>query len=108
MIILKTVNKSERRNEYHFEKTLNTIKCLEKFLGDLKIKDAIICLQGLMNSEERIEDISDVTYGYENEEYTVEIIFGKERIIVIIRSKTDKQDELSRRVFKFADFEHGN
>ncbi len=57
----------------------------------------------LYDKEDDIKDYTDRHYSFTNEkkQYSIELIFGKNKIFLIIHSNTDKQQEISEIIYKF-------
>jgi|TARA_Y100000310_G_C19976503_1_gene487825 hypothetical protein len=56
------------------------------------------------SKEENIKDYVDKHYFYQNDKYMIDLVFGKEKIFLMIASKKDKQQEISEKVQKFCSF----
>jgi len=56
------------------------------------------------SKEEDIKDYVDEHYFFQNDEFMIDLIFGKEKIFLMVASKKDKQQEINEKVRKFCSF----
>ncbi|MSS74050.1 hypothetical protein EXS72_00215 [Candidatus Pacearchaeota archaeon] len=56
------------------------------------------------SKEEDIKDYIDKHYFFQNNEFMIDLVFGKDKIFLMVASKKNKQQEISKKVQKFCDF----
>jgi len=109
------VNKSEYRNCYILEKIQDFLSGFRKFLLDIGFTESDFEAYSFGRPDDKYgepdttkeEDISkyvDKDYFFVNENFRVELIFGKDRIFLIILTTEDKQKEISEKIKKFCTF----
>jgi hypothetical protein len=117
MVLVKIigVNKSEYRNCYILEKIQDFLSGFRKFLLDIGFTESDFEAYSFgrpqdkegepdITKEEDIIEYVDKDYFFANENYGVDLIFGKDMIFLIISTKEDKQKEISEKVQKFCKF----
>ncbi|MCK5449630.1 hypothetical protein KAI32_02095 [Candidatus Pacearchaeota archaeon] len=101
---LRSLSKKNLRCEFVFGKSLEVVDVIDKILsrlGDLEELD-------LANGESRkvkINEWVDVVCNIKNDDYSVDVFFGKSKIVLVINSRRDKQREISEAVFEFVELE---
>jgi hypothetical protein len=110
-IRIKSISKSEFRSCYHFEKVQYFFEFMRNFLIDLGFDSNHIKFYGLefsekegeysLDREESIGDYVDKLDNFKNETYSVDIIAFSDRMITIINSKEDKQQEIVEKLEKY-------
>ena len=55
----------------------------------------------LIGKYEQIKKFEDRRFSFANDNYIIDLIFGKNKIFLIISSKKDEQKELSKKILKF-------
>jgi len=109
-IKLKSIRKHSLRSSCSFEKNSVTIEAINNILGKLGVlKIGGRDLKDLVYEEgdRSLDDINkfvDEIYNFRNDDYSVDVILGKDTIFLVINSITDKQKEIYKAVFKFVDF----
>jgi hypothetical protein len=102
-----SLKKSSKRNEYTFLKETGFISEISKFLNALNFKGEPLDIVIAPNLSERQEldtiKIFDKLYYTEDENYSFDFFFGKDIIIMIIRTNKDQQQKISETLFKFAE-----
>ncbi len=116
-VMILGMKKSALRNEFSFEKSWDVVEVINKIVGKLgmdevpehNLKD-LICGCREPGPKFGIEEIEDVIYNMKNENYSVDVFLGINKIIFVVNSLTDKQNEICEAVFEFGDFggENGN
>ncbi len=105
-IKVSKISKSEFRSEFNFLKEQQFFSICRKFLLNLGFeKDEWIESFGrpfnkeineyILDKEENIGKYVDVSDHFSNKDYAINIIFGKDKIFLIINTKIDKQKEIS-------------
>ena len=107
------IGKSELRTYYILPKKQDFFKICRQLLLDLGVKkfDSNSFArpsdkkfgEPIFDKEENIKNYIDRYYSFtdEKEQYSIELVFGKDKVFLIIYSKTDKQQEISKIVNKF-------
>jgi len=120
MIEILGVSKSEFHSSYELKKEQDFFKGFRTFLGDIDFDpdDSEVWMFGKcdetdpkeMEGHKIIEGDWDITEYvdshtfFKTDDVTVDVVFGKESIFVIIASKEDKQTEISDNILKFCAF----
>jgi hypothetical protein len=115
MIKITGVSKSEHRSLYVLAKDQAFFSGFRMFLVDLGFDHERVDISSLGRpidefgepDTSREEDISlyvDKRSFFENKEYTIDVVFGKDRIFVIIASYRDKQDQIVKSISTFCTF----
>ncbi len=108
------IKKSELINEYTLKKEKGVLENIKLFLERLGY-DKFGDLHYLFYSEEsekkpKASSILDVTkikdkrFNIKNNEYDIDIFIGNKKILLVIRTKKDLQDKISKEIFKIGDF----
>lgn len=112
-IKLLGVGKSEHRNYFIFPKEQDFFRICRQILLDLGVKrfDADSFArptdkkwgEPIFDKEDKIKDYTDKYYSFRDEEgqYDIELIFGENKVFLIIYAKTNKQKEISKIINKF-------
>lgn len=107
---LLAINKDENRCQFTFEKNQEFFEFMRRFLPKLDMLDEEALEFGKIwnpqdhlyeNKEKNIKKQIDMVNHFSNKEYFVEIIFGKDKIFLIIISKEDKQQFISKILEEF-------
>lgn len=107
------ISKSTKRNIYTFEKKQEFLKGFMNFLLELGIKDWEVNRFGyvpdskcydepLIGKYKQVMKFIDERFVFTNDNYVIDLIFGKNKIFLIITTKKDEQNELSKKLLKFA------
>jgi len=117
MLKIIGLKKSECHSSYILEKKQEFFKYFRKFLSDLDFgdEDSNVEIYGfgrpnddqgepIKSKEDNINDYSDQYFLFRSEGYVIDVIFGEERIFVIVSFKEDKQEEVNNKILKFALF----
>jgi hypothetical protein len=107
------VTKNEFESHYTFEKKEEFMPFLERFLIEIGFEKRVA--GGFTHDPENeaeedslpyyaLEDLEDSVRSVKNDEYSVDIFIGHKKIILILRYD-DKQQEVSDKIFKFAEFD---
>jgi len=110
-IKLLGIGKSEKHNHYTFPKRQEFFEIARSFLKELGFKDYEWISFGrpcdkkwrepLLNKENRINACVDERHVFGNEEYFIEIIFGKEKVFVLIHTEKDRQQKIANIMKKY-------
>jgi len=106
-------DKSEYKNNYVFKKEQEFIQGFRQFLLDIGFKqfDIITSHFGyvmdkdgnpIISEDIDIQEYEDEQFFFQNEEYKIDLVFGKDKIFLIIYTKEDKQQEISEKLHKFS------
>ncbi len=105
------IKKSEWKNYYIFPKKKEVFEIIRNLLRELGFEECewehfgrpIDKKQGepILNKEENIKKYIDERIGFDNEEYSIEVIFGKDKVFLIIHTETNKQQKISKILDKF-------
>ena len=111
------LRKTEKHSNYELEKKQEFFSGFRKLLMDFGFGDesSNIEIYGfgrpsgddgepILTEEEDINKYIDRHFYFENENFRIDIIFGNEKIFLIINSDKDKQDKVSEKVQKFCSF----
>ncbi len=110
-IKLLGISKSKKHNKYEFPKNQAVFGILRQFLKEIGIKDyeeygfgrAVDKKTGdsILNKEENIKNYIDKEFRFNNEEYCIDIVFGKSKVFLFIHTEKDKQQEIANIINKF-------
>ncbi|MFA5887205.1 MAG: hypothetical protein WC852_00655 [Candidatus Nanoarchaeia archaeon] len=106
------LGKEEGRVSFTFKKNIAFLETFPAFLFALELEKTAtfygfednLGLFSTMKPEDGLKDLSDIIENTRNEKYDLDIFFGSENIIVIIRTKTDEQQSLLQMLKKIAEF----
>ena len=111
------LRKTEKHSNYELEKRQEFFSGFRKLLVDLDFGDesSNIEIYGfgrpsgddgepILTKEDDIAKYIDRHYYFENDSFRVDVIFGKEKIFLIINSDKDRQEKISEKVQKFCSF----
>jgi hypothetical protein len=115
-LVLNGTDNNGFRHRYSFDKTKNFKKGFIDFMGELgfdskKIEDKFIIKKWEYTGEGEIEkifvrdvfDLEDMCWFFHNEKFEIDIFFGKDKVIILIRTRDDNKirremlDELERK-----------
>ena len=107
---IEGIKKTPFRSEFTFGKSWEVVDVIENVLEKLgfsrtrypRLKSKISGPEP--GPKEKISKFVDKVYDWGNEVYFVDAFLGTKKIILTIRTKKDRQKEISEAVFKFADF----
>ena len=108
-----SVVKNESESRYTFEKKNEFIPFLEKLLIDLGFeKNVAGSFTHDSENEDQpeplpyhaLEEMEDLVPNIKNEDYLIDLFVGHKKVILILRYNKDKQQEISDKIFKFAEF----
>jgi hypothetical protein len=109
-IKLIAISKSEHRCQFTFPKEQQFFEIFRKFVYKLGILDEQALNFGrifdekedtYMDREDNIKEITDQIIYFSDKEYSIDIIGGKGKIFLIIYSKTNKQQFISKCLEEF-------
>jgi hypothetical protein len=103
-IKIKSISKTPFRSKYGFKKEQKLFSFLRKFLVDLGLKNAdsigIYVDEKTENyvwdKEDKIFEYNERIENFSNKEYSVDIIYFAKKVELIINSKKDKQQEITK------------
>src|SRR3989344_5253407 len=104
------IHKSTEHNCYVFPKQQNFFTFLIKFLDMLEFQECEYdCFikkwdkkKGeISRQEESIKKYTDVRQTFGHSDFLIEIIFGKEKVFLLIHTKKDMHQKFSNLVFKY-------
>src|SRR3990172_6351409 len=109
-----SLGKFEFHNYYVLEKKQEFFTGFRQFLEDLGLgrKDSTYEIysfgrpedgmgEPITTKEEEIKFYIDKHFYFENKEYFIDVVFGNDRIFLMIHSKHDKEKEISEKIQKF-------
>lgn len=115
---ITSIKKGPKINEYIFKKNQNFVELIDSFLIDLNIQDyaykhIYYTFKNMLSFEEgspkkkikkslQIRKIKDEIYHFNDKNYDINIFIGDKKIILVIRTKKDKQQEISKKISKIA------
>lgn len=110
-IKLLGIYKSKKHNTYIFKKSQAIFAIVRGLLKELGFKKFEVEAFGrpldkkwgepIYNKEGKIKDYTDKRYMFEEKEYHIEIVFGKDRVFLMIHTEKDRQRKLSKFLSKF-------
>lgn len=110
---LHGLKKGETHNVFQIEKNESFLEYFREFLHALGFKKhatAIELLKLLGNSDDNYsakkysdELYQDKYFYFKNEEFKIDVFFGKERVIVSIFTSSDNQQKLTSLIMKFCE-----
>ncbi len=105
------IKKGETHNVFHIEKSESFLELFREFLHTLGFKKhttAIELLKLLGDSDDNYsakkysnELYRDKYFYFGNEEFKIDVFFGKERVIVSIFTSSDNQNKITELMMKF-------
>ena len=111
---IRSVSKSPDMNQYIFTKDDTVPKNLYDFFTDLGINEEDSLKNFLVTEDyhndgtgERfgsIKSMHDWRYNLRDDIFDIDVFIGQEKVILVIRSKENKQKEISEKLFKVAKF----
>lgn len=110
-LIITSISKGTEINQYIFIKEQKFIEKIISFFEDLDFNKDEAPLTYLFKTENYeidgtepkyidINAVKDIRYNIKNDEYDIDIFIGNKKIILVIRTKKDKQKEISNKIFK--------
>jgi len=113
-IKLLGIGKSKLRNYFIFPKKQDFFKICRQLLLELGVEKFNVDSfarpldnygEPIIDQEKDINDYIDRHYSFNDvkKQYNIELIFGKDKIFLIIYTKTDKQKEISRIINELID-----
>jgi len=110
-IKLLEIEKFSHHNHYKFPKKQEVFTIIRALLKQIGLKKYEWDAFGrptdkeygepLFNQEIDIKDYTDRRFAFGNEEYFIEIVFGKNKVFLMIHTKTDKQKYISKILSNF-------
>lgn len=115
-IKMLSISKSDYRNEFGFPKEQKFFEIIRKFLIKLGFKeDKYILGYGRPWNQSEEEPILDKEYNikkyvnkidnYRDKNYSIDIVYFYNEVVLIINSKQDKQQIISKAIEEFIDWE---
>ena len=95
------VKKEVYRSVYTFLKIKKFTDFLSKFLDEFDLYD---CEDEGKNVYLDIKKKKDGYYNFNNDNYDIDLFVGGIEIILVMRTKVDKQTEISDKIFKYVEF----
>lgn len=102
-IKLYGLGNSGERSYFVFEKRLSFFRSFATFLDALNIEKPVSFYEYDENAL-NLDDVTDTAEHTKNDEYDIDFFYGKNRIVVLIRTKNDRGNFLPL-IKAFADFE---
>jgi len=107
------IKKGETHNVFQIEKNESFLEYFREFLHELGFKKhttatELLKLLGDSDDNYSAKKYSDELYQdkyfyFENEEYKIDVFFGKERVIISIFTSSDEQAKVTKSIMKFCD-----
>ncbi len=115
MIKILAISKSEKHNYFRLEKVQEFVSGFRKFLVDIGFDEHDVGVYSFgrpvdehgepdENKEDDVKNYVDKRFGFDNDEYTIDVVFGKENIFVMIFTKINRQKEIVEGMSKFCSF----
>lgn len=110
------ISKTKCRSEFIFPKKQEFFEVIRRFLFELGFgedEDFISSIgksfdkktgEFIMDKEQSIKASVDITHNYSNKDYSIDIIYFKKKIVLIVNYKIDKQQIVSRVLDKFVKY----
>lgn len=104
------LKKSEKHNVFYIEKGKIFLEKFRECLHNLGFKshETIDILSLLGDADDNYQKrkysnklYQDEYFYFENNEYKVEVFFGKDKVIISIFTESDKQEEIMKQINKF-------
>src|SRR3989344_5646551 len=112
-IVMLSVNKSDYRNAFGFPKEQKFFGILREFLWKLGFEEEDISISGhgrpwkegepISDKENSIKKYINQIYNFRDREYSIDIIYFDKEVVLIINSKQDKQQVISKVIDEFID-----
>lgn len=106
------ISKSSHHNVYVFRKNQEFIPTIARFLLDLGCKDYdLSCFfipdkkygEPIYGKYEKISKFKDKHYFFVLNDFKIDLVFGNNKIFLIINTKSDKQQFISNKIFSIFD-----
>lgn len=106
---LKSVSKTPFRSKYAFNKQQKVFSFLRNFLIEIGLKDAESIgiyynekeYKHVWNKENRISKYNEKIENFSNKEYSIDIIYFSKKVELIINSRKDRQQTISKILEKY-------
>jgi len=105
------IGKSEKHSHYTFPKTQEFFTVARKLLKLMGFQNYELEAFGrpidkkwgepIYDEEENIKKYTDKRYAFEKDECYIEIVFGKDKVFLMIHTEKNRQQELSKFLSKF-------
>jgi len=115
-MIMLNISKSDCRNAFGFPKEQKFFGILREFLWKLGFEEEDISVSGhgrpwkegepISDKENSIKKYVNKIDNFRNKNYSVDIIYFDKEVVLIINSKTNKQQVISKALDEFIDWEH--
>lgn len=92
-------NKTEKECCFTFKKSKRTYELLNNLIVELKTDLDLLYLSDFLNKKE-----TDSRFNYKDKKMDIDIFIGSKKIILVLRTSKDRQEEISKKLFKFVDF----
>lgn len=114
-IIMLSVSKSDFRNSFSFPKEQKFFEILRKFLVKLGFEEEDISISGhgrpwsegepISDKEDSIKKYINKIYNFHNKDYSIDIIYFDKEVVLIVNSKQNKQQFISKAIEEFIEEE---
>jgi hypothetical protein len=112
---LISVSKSPKQSCYTLQKDDTLQQNLYDFFIDLGMKEDNFYLQHFLVTESwdmdksgkrfmKIDAYHDYRYNLQDKKWDIDVFIGREKVILVVRSKSDRQKEVSEKLFKYVKF----
>lgn len=105
------IKKDEKRSEFIYDKSQSTINSIGQILIELEFIEAPehnlrdLMYEGMGPGPKlEVKSFIDKVYSMSNKNYSVEVFFGINVIILVVLSQEDKQQEISEIINEYSDF----
>ena len=103
------ISKSSNHNVYTFRKNQEFIPAIMKFLLDLGCKDDNVPRffyvsdkkygEPISGKYRKISEFEDQHYFFKLKDFGIDLVFAKNKVFLIINTKSDKQEFISNKIF---------
>ena len=103
--IILSASKGAKINEYILKKDNTIPQNLYDFFINLGVKEDNFYLYHFLGKQNRSFALTgDHRYNIPDKIFDIDVFIGKEKVILIIRTKKDMQQEISKKLFRVAKF----
>ena len=100
-IKILSLSKSENQNKYVFPKEQKFLTVINQILNEFGFEDYETGSLDFLDEKNEIKKYKDESYDLESKDFLINIIFGNEKIFLIINTQINKQKEISQVINKY-------
>jgi hypothetical protein len=97
----------EDRDEFRIEKDQRALGCIKKFLESLELDTSYTFITEDKDAHEkeiRISKLTDFCQNFKNKDYNIDVFFGKDRIILVVRTAIRNRQKIVKEILKWCEW----